>query len=79
MGAAKPPHTTSPRTSYRTTSGFHVSKRRRSSNRLKVAMMPRPAQPRPGVGPPVSMHSTPPKPSRAMSPMVSGSLSFSRI
>ena len=32
--------------------------------------MPRPAQPSPGVGPPASTHTTPPKPSRAMSDRV---------
>ena len=37
-----------------------ISNNSKSSSKLNVAIIPLPAQPSPGVGPPVSIHKTPP-------------------
>ena len=61
IGMAKPPHTTSPRTSYTKKSGFD-SIILASRMIPKAVMIPFPAQPMPGSGPPDSIHNTPPLP-----------------
>ena len=48
--------------------------------RLNVDMIPLPAHPMPGVGPPVSIHSTPPNPVLTISSIVgSSSLSLMKF
>ncbi|VVB63589.1 Uncharacterised protein [uncultured archaeon] len=58
MGAENPPQTMSPGTSYstRSTSSIAVETLRKN---CMATMIPRPAQPTPGSGPPTSMHLTP--------------------
>ena len=68
IGMAKPPHTTSPRTSYRITSGRYVPTASSSSSLSNAAMMPLPAHPLPGLGPPHSTQRTPLRPSWTRSP-----------
>ena len=48
----------------------------RSSSCSNAAMMPRPAQPTPGLGPPHSTQSTPPLPSKTMSSSSGSGLSL---
>ena len=54
-GTEKPPQTTSPKTSYTTTSKSS-SKIPNCSRRFIATITPRPAQPTPGSGPPLSTH-----------------------
>ncbi len=48
-------------------SGCRVSKAFSSASFSKAEMMPRPAHPTPGGGPPASTHNTPPYPAKTMS------------
>ena len=58
IGMENPPQTTSPRTSYRITSGLYTSYAPVSFSFSSAVIIPRPAQPSPGVGPPASTQMT---------------------
>ena len=76
MGIANPPHTTSPSTSYKvkSTEGSTFS----LSNNCKDTIIPLPAQPTPGSGPPVSTQVIPLNPAWTISSSLISSISQAR-